>query len=168
MRVWRWGVLPFLFSSFTFPLFRFVKTPSWDWRDSCQSSCLWCPGSAYLLIPHHLPASQGLLVIARPASLEHQGGIKILGCAGSPRCTGCWLQPWLSGNAVALEFPSKGDPRALLPLWSQRDTDLTVNNEKELDFLCYAAHWMRFPTSVEVTTSFMRFDCQQDVMNPRC
>lgn len=33
-----------------------------------------------------------------------------------------------------------GDPTALLPLWSQRDTDLTVNNEKELDFLCYAAH----------------------------
>lgn len=33
-----------------------------------------------------------------------------------------------------------GDPTALLPLWSQRDTDLTVNNGKELDFLCYAAH----------------------------
>lgn len=43
-------------------------------------------------------------------------------------------------NILARVHLRTGDPTALLPLWSQRDTDLTVNNEKELDFLCYAAH----------------------------
>lgn len=169
----RWGIVPFLFPSFTFSLFHFVKIPSWDWRDSCQSSCLWCPGSAYLLIPHHLPASQGLLVIAWTPAWSIREGSKSWALQAAHDAQSADFSPGFQVMLLLLSFLARvrlkmGDPTALLPLWSQRDTDLTVNNGKELDFLCYAAHWMRFPTSVEVTTSFMRFDCQQDVMNPRC
>lgn len=168
----RWGVLPFLFPSFTFPLIHFVKIPSWVWGHSCQSSCLWCPGSAHLLIPTICQLPRDCLLLHEPPAWSIREGSKSWALQ-QPRMHSAGFTPAFQALLLLLCFLArvclrKGEPTALLPLWSQRDTDLIVNNEKELDFLCYAAHWMRFPTSVEVTTSFMRFDCQQDVMNPRC